>query len=140
LHTVVFVLGVSMLAGLLVIGLFRPVLRRWWRMSEHETVNTGTLALFVTGGFFLGGMSHLVGDAFGADRHDPIRPLWPFIDTAIGFEIAHFASPWLNAGLLVLAPVLHALAASVARFPIEHRFRDWVVEIAANDPDQSESV
>lgn len=131
LHTVVFVVGVAAIAGLVVVAVFRPMLQRWWRLSEREFVRKGTLYLFVAGGFALGGLSHLFADVIAADPRQLIRPLWPFVDEPIAVEIAYFESPWLNGALLIAAVVLHVIVAGYSAFPLDNRFRDWTAELPA---------
>lgn len=131
LHTVVFVVGFSAVAGVVAVAVLRPVLRRWWRMTEHEEVRNGTLYVFVTGGFVLGGLSHLFADMLAADRFEPIEPLWPFVQESFPIHVIHYTSPWLNLGLLTVAMVLHAAIIVSGVFPIEHRFRRWTRELSS---------
>lgn len=125
LHTVVFVVGFSAVAGVVAVALLRPVLRRWWRLTEHEEVQKGTLYLFVTGGFMLGGLSHLFADMLASDRFEPIEPLWPFVQEPFPIHVVHYTSPWLNLGLLIVTTTLHTAIIVSGAFPIEHQFRRW---------------
>lgn len=134
MHTVAFVVGFAAIAGLVAVAVLRPVLRRWWRMTEDEDVQTGTIYLFVAGGLSLGGLSHLFADMLGADRYEPIEPLWPIVEESIAIDLAHYASPWLNLGLLIAAVALHLVVITAGTFPIEHRFRHWTREVP---PDES---
>lgn len=136
IHTVVFVVGFAAIAGFVAVAVLRPVLRRWWRMTEDEDVRKGTIYLFVTGGLALGGLSHLFADMLGADQYEPIEPLWPVVEESIAIHIAHYASPWLNLGLLIVAVSLHLIVITSGAFPIEHRFRRWMREVS---PDSSKS-
>lgn len=128
-HTVVFVVGFSVVAGVVAVAVLRPVLRRWWRMTEGEAVQKGTLYLFVAGGFLLGGLSHLFADMLAADQYEPIEPLWPFVQESISIHVAHYTSPWLNIGPLIVAVILHAAVVAYGAFPIEHQFRHWKREL-----------
>ena len=131
LHTIVFVVGFSAVAGAVAVVVLRPVLRRWWRLTEHEVVRKGTLYLFVTGGFTLGGLSHLFADMLAADQYEPIEPFWPFVQESFSFYIAHYTSPWLNLGVLIVAALLHAAIMVFGQFPIEHQFRSWKRELSS---------
>lgn len=135
MHTVAFVIGFAAVAGLVAVAVLRPVLRRWWRMTEGETVRKGTVSLFVAGGFALGGLSHLFADTLGADSYEPVEPLWPIVEQPIAFDVIHYASPWLNLGLLIVAATLHLAIVASGVFPIEHRFRRWTLELPPGDPE-----
>lgn len=124
-HTILFVVMFGALAGLLAIAVLRPTLQRWWRLTEEETIQRGTLYLFVAGGFILGGLSHLFGDMIAGDSYEPVEPLWPVIGTEIEFPIAHYTSAWLNGILLVVAVALHLAVVYSGLFPLEHRYRHW---------------
>lgn len=124
-HTVVFVVGFAAVAGLVAVAAFRPVLRRWWRVTEDETVQKGTIYLFAMGGLALGGLSHLFADMLAADRYEPIEPLWPFVEGSLPIHVVHYTSSWLNLGLLIVAVSFHAIVLASAIFPLEHRFRRW---------------
>lgn len=132
-HTIVFVLGVAAVAGLVAVAAFRPVLRRWWWVTERETVRKGTIYLFAAGGFALGGLSHLFADMLAADSYESIEPLWPFVEGSVSIYVAHYTSPWLNLGLLVAAVTLHAAVVVSGLFPIEHRFRQWRLEASSGE-------
>lgn len=129
-HTIVFVVLVGVLAGLVAVAVFRPMLQRWWLLTEEEAIQRGTLYLFVTGGFILGGLSHLLGDMLAGDSYEPIEPLWPVIGTEVEFPIAHYTSPWLNGILLVIAVALHLGVVYSGLFPLEHRYRHWRRELS----------
>lgn len=129
-HTILFVVLVGLIAGLVAVAVIRPTLKRWWRLTEDETIQRGTAYLFVAGGFILGGLSHLVGDMLAGDSYEPIEPLWPVIGTEVEFPIAHYTSPWLNGILLVVAIVLHLAVVSSGLFPVEHRYRHWRRELS----------
>lgn len=131
-HTAVFVVGFALVVGLVAVAVLRPMLTRWWRLTEDETVQRGTIYVFVAGGLALGGLSHLFGDILGGDRYEPIEPLWPFVQTEIELGVAHYASPWLNGGLLVVAVALHAAVLVSGTFPVEHRFRRWRTELSSS--------
>ena len=128
-HTIVFVVAFAAVVGLVAVAVLRPTLQRWWRLTEDETVKRGTVHLFVSGGFALGGLSHLFADVLGGDAYEPIEPLWPLVGTEVELGVAHYASPWLNGFLLVFAVILHAAVLLSGAFPIEHRFRNWRTEL-----------
>ena len=129
MHTVVFVLSVAVVAGFAALTVLKPTLKRWWRLTEDETVRQGTIQLFVTGGFALGGLSHLFADVLASDAYEPIEPLWPVIETEVELGVAHYTSPWLNGVLLVVAVALHAAVLLSGTFPVEHRYRQWRAEL-----------
>lgn len=129
-HTVTFVLGFAAVAGIVAVAVLRPVLRRWWRMTERETVRKGTIYLFAAGGFALGGLSHLFADMLAADAAEPIEPLWPIVEEPVAIDAIYYASPWLNLGLLIGATTLHLAIVTSGVFPIEHRFRNWKLEFS----------
>lgn len=131
LHTVVFVVGFSAIAGLVAVALLRPVLRRWWRLTEREAVRKGTLYLFVAGGFVLGGLSHLFADMLASDRYEPIEPIWPFVQESFPIHVVHYTSPWLNLGLLIVATILHIMVIMYEVFPVEHQYRCWKRTLSA---------
>ncbi|MFC7154108.1 metal-dependent hydrolase [Halomarina halobia] len=107
-HTVLFVVIVSAVAGVLAETVDTSVLERWWRESEGHAVSDGAIFPFVTGGFLLGGLSHLFGDVLSApDVSEPVEPLWPFLDKPISIDVLYYTSPWWNLGLLVVALSLH---------------------------------
>lgn len=133
LHTIVFVVGFSVIAGGVALVVIRPVLRRWWRLTENETVRSGTLYLFVTGGFVLGGLSHLFADVLAADPYEPIEPLWPFLHESVAIHAVHYASPWLNLGLLIVATIIHIAVVVSGLFPIDNPFQRWKQTIPAED-------
>jgi hypothetical protein len=128
-HTLVFVVGFAVVAGSVAVAVLRPTLKRWWRLTEDETIPKGTIYLFVTGGLTLGGLSHLFGDLLVADWAEPIEPLWPFVGAEIEIGVAHYTTPWLNGVLLVVAVVLHLAVLVSGTFPVEHRFRRWRTEL-----------
>lgn len=124
-HTVLFVFVFSVIVGLVAVMALRPVLQRWWRLTEDETIQKGTIYLFVTGGLTLGGVSHLFADLLAADSYEPIEPFWPVVQETYPIHVVHFTSPWLNLGLLVVASSIHVVVVASGLFPLEHRFRYW---------------
>jgi len=124
-HTVAFVGGVGLVAGVAAVAVLKPTLERWWRLTENETVDAGTVYLFVTGGFVLGGVSHLVGDVLAADHYEPIEPLWPLLGRGVEVGLDHYTSPWLNGVPFAVAVGLHLAVLGSATFPLKHRFRSW---------------
>ena len=128
-HTILFVVVFGGIAGLLATAVLKPTLQRWWRLTEEETIQRGTMYLFVAGGFVLGGLSHLFGDMLAGDSYEPIEPLWPVIGTEVEFPIAHYTSSWLNGILLLVAIGLHLAVIYSGLFPLEHRYQHWRREL-----------
>lgn len=128
-HTVVFVLGFAVVAGFILTAPLRPVLRRWWRMTEGEDVNRDTIYAFVTGGLALGGLSHLLADALAADWAEPIEPFWPILQTSIEIGVISYDSFWANLGLLIVAIGLHLPLFASEIVPLETRFGNWTIEL-----------
>lgn len=135
-HTLAFVLVFSVVVGAIGVVLFRPVIKRWCGLTEGETVHTGTVYLFVTGGLVLGGVSHVFADMLADDGYQKIEPFWPVVQETYSIHVAHFTSPWLNLWLLVVAATLHALVVASGIFPLEHPFRYWTRQLAVNDEDR----
>lgn len=131
-HTLLFVLVVAAVAGGLALAVLKPTLQRWWRLTEEETVQAGTIELFVAGGLVLGGASHLFGDVLAGDRYQAIEPLWPLVQEPVEFPLAHYTSPWLNGVLLVVALSLHGAVLASGTFPLDHRFRHWRRELTGD--------
>jgi len=127
-HTVVFALGVAAVVGIAGTRLFEPLLRRWWRLTENERVNRGTLYVFVGGGLALGGLSHLLADALASDWAEPIEPFWPVLEAS--FELGLFAYDvfWANLGLLLVAVALHLLLIASNVFPMTTRYDEWTMD------------
>lgn len=134
-HTVLFVFVFAVIVGLVAVTVLRPVLQRWWRLTEDETVQKGTLYLFVTGGLALGGLSHLFADMVAADSYEPIEPFWPVVQESYAIHVVHFTSPWLNIGLLIVATGVHVVVVASGLFPIEHRFREWKRQFPTGGPE-----
>jgi membrane-bound metal-dependent hydrolase YbcI (DUF457 family) len=128
-HTVVFVLGFAVVVGAVLTAVFRPVLRRWWRMTEGEDVNRETIYAFVSGGLALGGLSHLLADALAADWAEPIEPFWPVIQTSVEIGVVSYDSMWANLGLFAVAIGLHLPIFISEITPLETRFMNWTVEL-----------
>lgn len=124
-HTVTFVVAFSAVATAVAVALFRPLLERWWLRAEDERINTGSLVLFVGGGFVLGGLSHVVADVMAADHVEPVEPLWPFVEEPVALALFHYTSAWMNLGLLLAAVSLHLALFAVEAFPLETRYRQW---------------
>lgn len=122
-HTIVFVLGVALIAGAIVEYGFGSLLKRTWLEAEGYTVSNGALFAFVTAGFALGGLAHLFADSLSApDVAQPIEPFWPLWNKPWSLDLIWYTSPWWNEGLLVVALVLHA-AAAYGDFRVEHPFQ-----------------
>lgn len=133
-HTIPFVLVYAAVGGLVAVAVLRPTLKRWWRLTEDETIHRGTVSLFVTGGLVLGGLSHIFGDTLTRDRYQQVEPFWPLLETEVEFGIAHFSSPWLNGVLFAVAVALHLAVLASGSFPIEHRYRRWRTEVRDDLP------
>lgn len=129
MHTVVFVVGVAIVAGAVAVAVGTPTLKRWWRLTEDERVQKSTLYLFVTSAFALGGLSHLVADVLADDAYQQVEPFWPVVRNEVHVGIGHYTSPWLNGFLLAVAVALHAAVLLSGQFPIEHRFRRMRAEL-----------
>jgi membrane-bound metal-dependent hydrolase YbcI (DUF457 family) len=132
-HTILFVLGVALVAGALAIAVLAPMLERWWRLTEDESVNRGTVELFVVGGLSLGGVSHLFGDMISNSSYEPIEPLWPLVGTHVQFAVAHYSSVWLNGVLFVAVVAIHLAIVASGVFPLEHRYRRWRATLTDDD-------
>lgn len=135
-HTLVFVLVFSVVVGIALSALFRPVLRRWWRMDEGEDVGWQPLFVFVTGALALGGVSHLIADGLAADWAEPIEPFWPFLEWSVEVGVVSYDSVVANLGLLVVAVVVHLALVLSELLPLETRFRHWRVELSDVDPSE----
>lgn len=112
MHTALFVVVVAVLVGWLATTLVDRVVKRWWAREEEGWLAEREVYAFVTGGFILGGLSHLAADVLSApDGSEPIEPLWPVVETAIGLDVVYYADPKWNLGLLSVAVALHAVLA-----------------------------
>jgi hypothetical protein len=119
-HTVVFVLGASVLAGAITAVAFSGPLDRWTRGDRFDKRSAFA---FVAGAYAVGGLSHLFADMLSApDIASPIEPLWPFIEGSWGIDLIWYSSIWWNVGLLAVALAIHAMLAVTAH-PFEHPFR-----------------
>lgn len=123
MHTIVFVVGVAIVAGVVAVAVATPTLKRWWRLTEDERVQKETIYLFVTGAFALGGLSHLVADVLADDAYQKVEPFWPLVRSEVHVGAAHYTSPWLNGIILGVAVALHAAVVLSGQFPVDHRFR-----------------
>lgn len=122
-HTFLFVLGVALAAGAVVEYALGPFLKRTVLQTEGYTVSNGALFVFIAGGFTVGGFSHVFADMLSApDIAQPVEPFWPLVDKPWSFDVIFYTSPWWNEGLLIVAVVLHIVAARLDR-RIEHPFR-----------------
>lgn len=109
-HTVVFVVGLSVIGGTISAMVFASTLRTWWLRSEDHPVSGETVSLFVIGGLLLGGFSHLFADMLSApDVAPPIKPLWPLVSEPISLDVIYYSSVWWNLGLMIVATVTHLL-------------------------------
>lgn len=111
-HTVVFVVGVALVAGVLAARALMPAIERWWIRSGSQAVPRLDVYAFVTGGLLLGGLSHLFADMLSApDISQPVEPFWPFFDKPVSVDLIYYSSPVWNLGLLTVAALLHAVVA-----------------------------
>lgn len=119
-HTVVFVLAVSVLAGVIAAATLTKPVNRW--LGRHQ-VDAGSLFMFTAGAFLLGGLSHLFMDILSApDLAQPIEPFWPLFDKPWALDVIWYTSPLWNLGLLTVAVLLHLTIGYVAE-PFEHPYR-----------------
>ncbi|NHN48816.1 metal-dependent hydrolase [Halostella sp. JP-L12] len=113
-HTIVFVVGFSILVGAAVEYGLRDRLERQFLKERGYGASDGGLFLFVAGGLFLGGMAHLFADTLSApDISTPLEPFWPFFDKPYSIDLIWYNDPLWNVGLLSLAVALHLLLAYV---------------------------
>lgn len=119
-HTVLFVTISSLVVGALIaVTLTRPIARR----LDNERFDTGSLFVFSTAALLLGGLSHLFADMLSApDIASPIEPFWPFFQKPWSVDLIWYNSPWWNAGLLIVAGLLHLGLAYITN-PVDHSFR-----------------
>jgi len=113
-HTILFVTLVAFVAG----GAFEYGLRSWlerqWLKKRGYRLSAGTLFVFVVAGLLLGGYSHLFADMLSApDIAPPVNPFWPFFEKPWSVDVIWYNDRLWNAGLLVVAVVLHIIAASI---------------------------
>ncbi|SNZ12273.1 LexA-binding, inner membrane-associated putative hydrolase [Natronoarchaeum philippinense] len=104
-HTVVFVVGIAVVAGAITAAALAEPLARWTsaRFDERSTFT------FATAGYAAGGLSHVFADMLSApDISTPIEPLWPVVEGWWGLDLIWYNSPWWNAGLLTVALAAHA--------------------------------
>lgn len=119
-HTVIAVLGGSVVLGAIAAAAFGGPFERWTRGDRFD--RTSAFA-FATAAFAVGGLSHLFADMLSApDISTPIEPLWPFVEGSWGLDLIWYNSPWWNVGLLAVALAIHA-AIAVAVDPLDHPYR-----------------
>lgn len=105
-HTVVFILAVSVVAGALASVLLTDWLDAWIDTERFDRKRT---FLFATGGFVVGGLSHVFADMLSApDISTPIEPLWPFVDGSWSIDVIYYNNPWWNVGFLAVMVAIHA--------------------------------
>lgn len=120
-HTVVFVTGVALVAGVVAAHVLRPTIERWWMHSEGHTVSRVDVYGFVTGGLLLGGLSHVFADMLSApDVAQPVEPLWPFLDKPFSLDVIYYSAPTWNLGLLLFALALHVATGYADVKPLRH--------------------
>lgn len=124
-HTILFVAVVALVGGALVTPVTTPVLRRWWRRNENETVSRASIYSLVASGLLLGGLSHLFIDMLsaGAGGNPPLEPFWPFFTKPFSIDFIYYSSFAWNAGLLVVALVIHLLLFTLDVAPVDHPYR-----------------
>ncbi|MDS0284599.1 metal-dependent hydrolase [Haloarcula onubensis] len=121
-HTIVFVTAVALVAGGVIEYGLRSRLERVWLGERGYRLTAGTLFVFVTAALLFGGYSHLFADMLSApDIAPPVNPFWPFFDKPWSVDVIWYNSRMWNAGLLVVAVVLHVLAAT-AELSVPHRW------------------
>ncbi|WP_256394179.1 metal-dependent hydrolase [Natronoarchaeum rubrum] len=119
-HTVVAVLGASVVAGAITAAAFAGPFERWTR---GERFDKRSAFVFAAVAYAVGGLSHIFADMLSApDLSTPIEPLWPFIRQSWGLDLIWYNSPWWNIGLLAVALTIHG-AIAVAADPLDHPYR-----------------
>ena len=121
-HTLVFVVGVSILAGLVVEYALHDRLNRTLLGPRGYEAAPGGLFLFATSGLLLGGVSHIFADTLSApDIAAPLNPFWPFFDRPYSIDLIWYDSPWWNVGLLTVTVALH-LALAYRDLRVDHPY------------------
>jgi len=121
-HTVLFVTLVAIVAGVVAEYALESQLERQWLKERGYTLAAGTLFVFVTGALLLGGYSHLFADMLSApDIAPPVQPFWPFFEKPWSVDLIWYNDRLWNAGLLLVAVILHALVAATG-FSYSHRW------------------
>lgn len=122
-HTVVFVLGVALIAGAVVEYGLHSRLERAWSLDEGDALSSRSLFAFAFSAFAVGGLSHVFADMLSApDIAQAVEPLWPLYRQSVGIDLIWYNSVWWNAGLLAVALALTLVLASV-NFDVDHPFR-----------------
>ena len=122
-HTVFFISIASVGGGAVAARYFTDVL------NEHAWVHSDSIAretvfAFATGGFLLGGLSHVFADLLSApDTAAPLTPLWPLYRETIVIDVIYYDSPIWNFGLLAVAIALHVALDRWERYPVESAYR-----------------
>jgi hypothetical protein len=121
-HTIVFVVAVSLVGGAIVEYRLKENLQRVFLEERGYKASSGALFLFVAGGLFVGGMSHLFADTLSApDIAKPLEPFWPFFERPYFIDLIWYDSPWWNEGLLAVAVTLH-LVLAYADLSVDHQY------------------
>jgi len=122
-HTVFFVACASVVGGAVVAKTLTE------RFNAHawihsDTISRGTVFVFATGAFLLGGLAHIFGDLLSApDIAAPLTPLWPLYDQVIIVDVIYYDSPIWNFGLLGVAIALHVALDRWEKYPIDSPYR-----------------
>lgn len=104
-HTIVVVVGVSLIVGVLVAPTLLPYLRQRGWLPDGEI---GNEYAFVVGAFAIGGLSHLFADMLSApDISEPIEPFWPIGVQPVSLDVFYYNAPLANFGLLAAGIAAH---------------------------------
>lgn len=107
-HTILFLVGFAIIAGVLATVVCDGVLKRWWVEKEQSLLSTPEVYPFVTGGLIVGGLSHLFADMLSSpDGGQKLEPFWPVVTEPISFDLVYYSDPKWNLGLLLVAGGLH---------------------------------
>jgi len=119
-HTIVFVVIASVVGGALLAGLLARPIDEW---IDSERFDRGSLFVFATTAFLLGGLSHITADLLSSpDVSTPLEPLWPFYDEPTIVDVVWYNAWWINAGFLAVMVAVHVVLAYLTT-PRDHRYR-----------------
>ncbi len=110
-HSLLFAVVLAAVGGAVLTPLLRPAFARWWGRTEYHPLTRECLYRFVTGGLFLGALSHLFIDSLAAgDGGNPeLELFWPFFEKPFSVHFIYYDAFQWNADLFVVAVVLHTL-------------------------------